>query len=73
MQKLPLIVGIPLVFAAGILAYETGELVWLGLTLPLFVLRRFMRDELSAKDPFAKPDLMRAEQTDRAYTTEHKG
>jgi hypothetical protein len=43
MQKLLLLLGIPLVFIAGIVAYETGQLLWLGIVVPLAVARYFLR------------------------------
>jgi len=42
-QKILLIVGIPLLAVAGIVAYETGNILWFGLGLPLMALRYYQR------------------------------
>ena len=55
MQKLPLLLGIPVVFIAGIAAYETGQLLWLGLVVPLAIARVAMRRSLTSKDDLYVP------------------
>lgn len=55
MQKLLLVFGIPLVFIAGIVAFETGQLQWLGIVLLLGVARFFMRRAVVPGDEIVLP------------------
>ncbi|KRA20806.1 hypothetical protein [Lysobacter sp. Root604] len=73
-RNLQLLLGIPLIFIIGIVAWETKQFLWLGLYIPVVVMHYFMRREISSNDVIVMPRRDRPDITDTNYVAQqHQG
>jgi hypothetical protein len=69
MQKLAIVVGIPILVALGIVVSEYPEYWWILLAVPLALIRYLMRRTLTQRSD-SSPMNRPAETTDQSHTIE---
>ena len=68
-KNLFLLLGIPLIFIIGIMAWETEKLYWLFLYVPIAALGIWRKREMSAETIIVLPKRKSPEIVDTTYTS----